>query len=69
MDQFGKFQKISSWFDPENPLMDVRNNSERVTHINRHGAEKRLHYWRPWLMLRESRGGGNEDDGAQRHGS
>ena len=33
MDQFGKFQKISSWFDPENPLMDVRNDSERVTHI------------------------------------
>ena len=34
VDQFGKFQKISSWFDPENPLMDVRNDSERVTHIN-----------------------------------
>ena len=33
VDQFGKFQKISSWFDPENPLMDVRNDSERVTHI------------------------------------
>ena len=33
MDQFGKFQKISSWFDPENPLMDVQNDSERVTHI------------------------------------
>ena len=31
MDQFGKFQKISSWFDPENPLMDVRNDSGRVT--------------------------------------
>ena len=36
VDQFGKFQKISSWFDPENPLMDVRNDSERVTHINNH---------------------------------
>ena len=36
VDQFGKFQKISSWFDPENPLMDVRNDSERVTHINHH---------------------------------
>ena len=34
MDQFGKFQKISSWFDPENPLMDVRNDSGRVTHLS-----------------------------------
>ena len=34
MDQFGKFQKISSWFDPENPLMDVRNDSGILTHIN-----------------------------------
>ena len=38
MDQFGKFQKISSWFDPENPLMDVRNDSERVTHITAQSA-------------------------------
>ena len=36
VDQFGKFQKISSWFDPENPLMDFRNDSERVTHIIAH---------------------------------
>ena len=34
VDQFGKFQKISSWFDPENPLMDVRNDSGRVTLLN-----------------------------------
>ena len=40
VDQFGKFQKISSWFDPENPLMDVRNDSERVTHIIVHVAAK-----------------------------
>ena len=33
VDQFGKFQKISSWFDPENPLMDVQNDSERVPMI------------------------------------
>ena len=34
VDQFGKFQNISSWFDLENPPMDVRNDSVRVTHIN-----------------------------------
>ena len=31
MDQFGKFQNISSWFDPENPLMDVGNDSGILT--------------------------------------
>ena len=40
VDQFGKFQKISSWFDPENLLIDVPNDSGRVTHIS-HQA----HWW------------------------
>lgn len=39
MDQFGKFQKISSWFDPENPLMDVRNDSGRMTLLIVDGGE------------------------------
>ena len=30
MNQFGKFQRISSSFDPENPLMDVGNDSVGV---------------------------------------
>ena len=34
MDQFGKFQRISSSFDPENPLMDVGNDSGILTHLN-----------------------------------
>ena len=33
VDQFGNFQKISSWLDPENPLMDVQNDSGGVTLI------------------------------------
>ena len=41
MDQFGKFQEISSWFDPENPLIDVLNVSGRVTHIIDHEVHQK----------------------------
>ena len=34
MNQFGKFQRISSSFDPENPLMDVGNDSGILTHLS-----------------------------------
>ena len=33
-----KISRISSWFDPENPLMDVRNDSGRVTLVSVDGA-------------------------------
>ena len=39
MNQFGKFQRISSSFDPENPLMDVGNDSGILTHLNIYGYE------------------------------
>ena len=58
VDQFWKFQKISSCFDPENPLMDVWNDSERVTHISVHvayivwcGILLWLYSARMWLIL------------------
>ena len=44
VDQFGKFQEISSWFDPENPLIDVLNDSGRVTHINISSPESKLDF-------------------------
>ena len=31
MDQFGKFQRISSWVDPENLLMNVGDDFEMAT--------------------------------------
>ena len=43
MNQFGKFQRISSSFDPENPLMDVGNDSGILTHLNEQQLDLHLH--------------------------
>ena len=38
MNQFGKFQRISSWVDPENLLMNVGDDFEMATLFNGGGG-------------------------------
>ena len=42
MNQFGKFQRISSWVDPENLLMNVGDDFEMATLLNDHRSNVQI---------------------------